>query len=327
MVGCADMGVEETQVDEAIGPLVRPVGFWVDRLPRLMPFFQLRFLAVVLLLDAVYLVLVAFGALRWLTDGVTSFWYVLVPGFVLLWFGGWYFTYSLWDGYAKRINEQLRRRVGFPGALWGSPARAATAKDFARRLAGEMGWVNHHFMPEDPLVLLVENPAEDPGGDCLLRVLFELERERQVRLVRAMPAGLCREGLCFGEIVDFVCQRVAEGPVVGVEDLAGRREEVVERWSWMRWVGVWVGMVMAGSAGAVAGAAWVLGWPLSEPNWRFACAVGAVCGGVGGAVLLWNIRRCRTGGLRWAGVVTGMGLIGVGTGWAVMVFTSAKAGV
>jgi len=104
-------------------------------------------------------------------------------------------VFHQWNGRgtAKRLAEQLARRVSFPAEAWGSGERAEFAAAVGRVVAEEIGWPNWHFLPEDPLEAIFYCPGGDGGEGMVIFVKFEKTFGRRC----VFPAGET-----FGEFVD-----------------------------------------------------------------------------------------------------------------------------
>lgn len=93
----------------------------------------------------------------------------------------------------ERLGEQLADRRSFPADAWGAGGRAAFAEAAGRIVADEIGWPNPHFLPDDPLEVVLYCPAGD-GGEGLA-IGDELEKA----FGRRCTFGGSRT---FGEFVD-----------------------------------------------------------------------------------------------------------------------------
>lgn len=66
----------------------------------------------------------------------------------------------------RQIGDQLLARPSIPSASWGTTERAEFARFLGNVIADEIGWPNSHFVPDDPLEILMFSPVND-GGEIL----------------------------------------------------------------------------------------------------------------------------------------------------------------
>lgn len=100
----------------------------------------------------------------------------------------------------EQLAEQLRQRPTFPAASWGSDDRAAFAAAVGRIVAEEIGWPNSHFLPDDPLEIVLYCAGSDGAETLVISDDFEEAFGRE-----------CEFGgdRTFGEFVDRNFRRTA----------------------------------------------------------------------------------------------------------------------
>src|SRR6185312_225011 len=98
----------------------------------------------------------------------------------LIWFPiiGWaiggYLQFSRIDRAILDMHRQLKRREHFPSEEWSAVGVEPTeAERVARAVAGGVASPNHHFLPDDSLMLLLL----DEEGLGFLVALFAIEKE------------------------------------------------------------------------------------------------------------------------------------------------------
>ena len=82
---------------------------------------------------------------------------------------------------AEQIAEQLRERPSFPGSAWGSEDRAAFAAAVSLIVADEFDWPSPHFLPDDPLEIILFHAGGDGGEGLAISYNFEKAFGRRCR--------------------------------------------------------------------------------------------------------------------------------------------------
>jgi hypothetical protein len=100
--------------------------------------------------------------------------------------------------YMDGVHAQVLARTEFPSELWGDPQRAARAKQVSDILADEFNWPNAHFIPDDPLKLLLWAPAPPGDGGEGLEFVYRLKKECNLEVT--FPASV--ETMRFGDFLD-----------------------------------------------------------------------------------------------------------------------------
>jgi hypothetical protein len=101
---------------------------------------------------------------------------------------------------AEQIAEQLKLRPSFPAEAWGSDDRAAFAAALGRIVADEIGWPNSHFLPDDPLDVVLYSAGSDGGEGLAISYNFEKAFGRRCEF---------GDDRTFGEFVDRNFRRAA----------------------------------------------------------------------------------------------------------------------
>src|SRR5688500_16031283 len=128
----------------------------------------------------------------------------------ILWFFpivGWWIAGLLWSGRMRvkkdQIAIQMQRRSQPTFAQWGDdPQRRQVAVVVSEALKEEFDWPNAHYLPDDPLSLLIFR------DDCESELVFVLDdvedRLNLKRLDYALPKTMPDENTTLGMLVDEI---------------------------------------------------------------------------------------------------------------------------
>jgi acyl carrier protein len=119
---------------------------------------------------------------------------------------GWGIADYMWGRRTRhivlKIERQLEEREKPPESIWGSdPERIALAKIVCKILAEELSWPNDHFIPEDPVNILLWSHVD--GLDDVEAVL-QLEEKLGVKITEEQTAAWSDGTL--GEMVDCLLE-------------------------------------------------------------------------------------------------------------------------
>jgi hypothetical protein len=102
--------------------------------------------------------------------------------------------------FTQAIERQLAARIRFPEEEWGCDGqRLEFVRFVCRTLKTEVGWPNDHFVPDDPVWLLVGG-----YGDCLLPASIAIEIERYLDVRVAEKDWEATDGMTLGQAVAYL---------------------------------------------------------------------------------------------------------------------------
>jgi len=90
-----------------------------------------------------------------------------------------------WRRFIRPIAGQLNAQIMLRPSVWDLWRSTGTPVEFvqllSKEVADEMEWPNNHFIPDDPLEIVMFQHSGGDGGE-LVQILFSLERRAGVRL-------------------------------------------------------------------------------------------------------------------------------------------------
>ncbi len=102
----------------------------------------------------------------------------------------------------ERVSDRLRNRAWPGGAVWGDePARASIAWRICRRVKELYGWPNDHFLPGDPVAIVMHMPWDDLD---IVEFVMQIEEDFKIML----PDEEAEKWRTLGDIVDSVIARI-----------------------------------------------------------------------------------------------------------------------